>query len=267
LKTYLAGAVGDDEMGGILLEGMRRNGVDTRHVKTVHGSSGFSVANASGDGSVFATIVRGANYEVTEADIDRIEPLLRDAGVLLLQLEIPVTVVEYAIARARMNGCKILLNAAPATGIGEASLKNCDIIVMNEVEAEYYTGSRLGTVRDAERHVADFSRRMRCACVFTLGEKGAVVAHEGKVEQYPPCEVSAVETTGAGDSFMGGLAYSVIEGMSLERAMAFSSCCSGCTVQGVGAQQAMPSLPEVGKMLQEYRKLPIPAASGILPRK
>jgi len=255
LETYMAGAVGRDHMGDDLLESLERYHVDTRFVKKDRNSStGLGFVHALEDGGVFATIVRGANYTVSKGDIDLLRPLLRQAGMLLLQLEIPTDVVEYAVEAARECGCKVLLNAAPAAPLREEALSGCDLLVLNEVEAGFYTGQKLETPEDARRHMPAFAQRIGTTCIVTLGKNGAVLCENGEISHYPAYDAVAVETTGAGDSFVGGVAYGVLSGLPLTEAMAFASCCSGVTITGVGAQPSMPALSEVQPLLERYRR-------------
>lgn len=258
LKTYMAGAVGNDHMGEILLERLWAEKVDTAHVKRCPQNSGVAAVHALSDGSVHATISHGANYAVSMQDIDHLESLFAKAGIVLLQLEIPVEVAEYAIEKAKQCGCKVILNAAPAARIGRETLKRCDILMLNEVEASFYCDQPVRGSEDAREPVRNLAMELGNICVFTLGRNGAIASSAGG----PPCfcpsfAVTVVETTGAGDSFAGGFAYATAQGMKLQEAMYFSTCCSGLTVQGVGAQLPMPRLPEVKQFMKSGGKVNI----------
>lgn len=251
LPTFMVGAVGTDYMGDALLDGLAQSGVDTAHVKRLPAvTSGLASVLALPGGSVHATIVRGANWHVTNADVDAIEPLLRQAGALLLQLEIPLETVEYAARRAKECGCRVLLNAAPAVPVSRALLAMSDVLMLNEVEAAFYCGQPVSNEADARGPVTALAKELQNTCVFTLGKNGAVAADAaGNFCFCPPCRVHAVETTGAGDSFAGGFACAAIREMPLAQAMNFATCCSGITVQGYGAQAAMPHLAQVEELL------------------
>ena len=140
LPTFMVGALGDDFMGDSLRAGLVSCGLDVSAVKTVAGPSGQGYVMAASDGSVMASIVRGANYAVTRDDIDRAVPLMEKSSCVVLQLEIPVDVVEYAMRKASDAGCRVVLNAAPACPVSEDSLRLCDVFVVNEVEAAFYAG-------------------------------------------------------------------------------------------------------------------------------
>lgn len=244
-QVYMAGAVGNDAMGSYLRQNLLEYGVRDKYLKTVEGESGVGIVNCLEDGTVFANIVRGANHRITKADIDNLEEIMTQTKVMILQLEIPVPIVEYIIEKAVQKGIRILLNAAPAVKIAEKSLKQCDSIIVNEVESSYYCNKKINSVEQAEAAILDFSRQYGVKSVFTLGKDGAVVCDGSGVKQIPACRVNAVETTGAGDSFVGALGYCLLKDMDLFEAAKFASCCSAITVCGIGAQPSMPVLDEV----------------------
>lgn len=254
IKTYMVGAVGDDYMGKALLEGLKEYDVDYSFVKSVPGSSGFGIVHALTDGNVFATIIQGANYKINKADIDRIKPLLKEVGLILLQLEIPIDIVEYAITVGKEYGCKVMLNTAPAFEISEMILSKCDILVMNEIEASFYMKEEIKTIEDARKHILPFARKMKNTCIVTLGEKGALISDGKDIKYFPAKKVDAVETTGAGDSFIGGLAYAALKNIDMDQSMIFATCCSSITVQGIGAQSSMPKLSDVNNIIHDYIK-------------
>ncbi|MBS5197708.1 MAG: ribokinase [Clostridiales bacterium] len=245
IETYMAGCVGNDAMGDFLLKTAQGYGLHTEYIRRTDGTSGIGVVNAIEDGSVFATIVRGANFEITEEDIDKIEPLLDGAGLMILQMEIPQDKNKYAIDMARAHGCKVLLNAAPAVPIEEEYLRKCDIIVVNEVEASYYAGKIIDTMEKASEEAENMAKRFGNIVIITMGKDGAVVSNGDRTEEIPANTVDAVETTGAGDSFIGGIGYAVLKGMNIFEACRFATKCSAVTVCRMGAQDSMPTLQEL----------------------
>lgn len=245
IETYMAGCVGNDFMGDFLLKTAQEYGLHTEYIRRIDGTSGMGVVNAIEDGSVFATIVRGANFEITEEDIDKVEPLLDDAGLMILQMEIPQDKNRYAIDMARNHGCRVLLNAAPAVPLEEEYLRKCDIIVVNEVEASYYAGKIIDTMGKAAEEAENIVKRLGNIVIITMGKEGAVVSDGNRTEEIPADAVDAVETTGAGDSFIGGIGYAVLNGMNIFEACHFATKCSAVTVCRMGAQNSMPTLQEL----------------------
>lgn len=151
----------------------------------------------------------------------------------------------YAIAKAKECGCKVLLNAAPAEKVSDEFLRQCDIIVVNEVEAAYYLGQNISDRTVAEQGAAKLAERYQADIIMTLGEMGAVACDGGRTTFVPFKNVKAIETTGAGDSFIGATGYVLIQGMSLTQACEFATCCSAITVCRLGVQDSMPTLTEV----------------------
>ncbi|MDD3339213.1 MAG: ribokinase [Lachnospiraceae bacterium] len=245
VPAYLIGCVGNDSQGTFLLETAEKYGVHTDYMKCVEGPSGMGIVNAVEDGSVFASIVRGANFRVTKEHIDEAVPLLEEAKLVILQMEIPLEINEYAIDVAKRCGCKVLLNAAPAMDIEEEYLKKIDILVVNEVEAGFYLKETIDSIDKAKEGARKLSEKLGIDCIFTLGKDGSVVVTGNETEFIPSHKVKAIETTGAGDSFIGGLGYALLEGQELIPACRFATGCSAITVCRLGAQDSMPTLREV----------------------
>lgn len=246
IPTYLVGCVGEDAQGAYLMQTADKYGLDTKYVKMLTDvPSGMGVISALDDGSVHASIVRGANYSVTREDIDAAEPVMREAAIVILQMEIPVEINEYAIKKAKECGCKVLLNAAPAMEVPKELLSSCDIIVVNEVEAAFYLKEEMASAEQAKAGAARMARDYGADIIITLGKAGSVVSDGGSVSFIPSHKVNAVESTGAGDSFIGGVGYALIQGMSLTEACGFATRCSAITVCRLGAQDSMPTLEEV----------------------
>ena len=244
IPTYLIGAVGNDSMGEFLIAEAKKYGIITDRIKVVEGSSGLGIVNALEDGSVHATIVRGANYQLTKEDIDKNMDLLESSGVIILQNEILPETNKYVMEIARDLDCKVILNAAPAEELDQEHLAMCDIVVVNEVEASFYCGREIKDMNSAMDAIT-ISRELGNTWVFTLGSQGSLVASGERCEFIPSHHVKAIETTGAGDSYIGALGYALCEGMDAFDGGRFSTCCSAITVCGIGAQQSKPTLEQV----------------------
>ncbi len=245
VKTYMIGAVGNDNMGSFLLDEAVKYGLDVSRVKRSAISTGMGCIHALEDGRVFATINRGANYDITIQDIDASEDLFSQAKILVLQNEIPYEVNIYAADMAVKYGLKVLYNAAPAFPEKKDVLAKADIVIVNEGEASDYLGVKVSSLEDAEREGLKVSADMRNTWVVTMGSHGSVICSEGRSEIVRPYKVDAVETTGAGDSYIGGLGYALINGMDIFSAAKFATKCSAVTVCGIGAQNSMPTLAQI----------------------
>ena len=243
--TYMVGCVGTDASADFLVNTAKEYGVNVDYIRKVPGSSGMGVINAVEDGSVYACIVRGANFEVTKEDVDNAMPILKESGVCILQNEIPVEIIAYAIDKAKEAGCIVVLNAAPAIELPEECLSKVDILVVNEVEAEFYCHEKIDSVEKAKTEIKKMAEKYNNNVIFTLGKDGAVAYENGTIEFIPAMKVDAIETTGAGDSYIGAVSHSIIEGKSLIEACKFATKCSAITVCRMGAQPSMPTLEEV----------------------
>ena len=243
--TYMVGCVGTDASADFLVNTAKEYGVNVDYIRKVPGSSGMGVINAVEDGSVYACIVRGANFEVTKEDVDNAMPILKESGVCILQNEIPVEIIAYAIDKAKEAGCIVVLNAAPAIELPEECLSKVDILVVNEVEAEFYCHEKIDSVEKAKTEIKKMAEKYNNNVIFTLGKDGAVAYENGTIEFIPAMKVDAIETTGAGDSYIGAVSHSIIEGKSLIEACKFATKCSAITVCRMAAQPSMPSLDDV----------------------
>ena len=243
--TYMVGCVGTDASADFLVNTAKEYGVNVDYIRKVPGSSGMGVINAVEDGSVYACIVRGANFEVTREDVDNAMPILKESGVCILQNEIPVEIIVYAIDKAKEAGCTVVLNAAPAIELPEECLSKVDILVVNEVEAEFYCHEKIDSVEKAKTEIKKMAEKYNNNVIFTLGKDGAVAYENGTIGFIPAMKVDAIETTGAGDSYIGAVSHSIIEGKSLIEACKFATKCSAITVCRMGAQPSMPTLEDV----------------------
>lgn len=243
--TYMVGAVGNDAMGAFLRDSLEKYGVQTQYLLTREGASGFAVVQALADGTVAATLARGANYALTPSDIDAVRDLLKRSRIAIFQMEIPREVLEYAIEAAAAEECFILLNAAPAAPIDADILKKVDCLVVNEVEASYYCGVEIRDRDSAEQHIKKLQEKCGRIVIITLGVQGSVIYDGERLEFIPAKKVAAIESTGAGDSYIGAFSVRLLEGADCFRAARFAAEAAAVTVTGVGAQPSMPTREEL----------------------
>ena len=170
---------------------------------------------------------------------------LANAAWLVLQMEIPQEMNARAIRLAKERDCKVLLNAAPAAEIDRESLSLVDLLVVNEIEAAFYLGRPVVEPEGALEGARELHGRYGTDCVVTLGSLGSVYAAAEGEGFVVPVPVEAVETTGAGDSYVGALVKSLIDGSMLGEACRFATRCAAVTVTRLGAQPAMPTLADL----------------------
>jgi ribokinase len=229
--VHFAGCVGDDLYGEMLGDSLSGAGVDTSRLRRIQSPTGMAfITVADGDNSI--VVSPGANYQVTASDVDGLADLLTPSSVLVLQLELPVPIVERAAVRAVRCGARVLLNLAPATEVSQELLTSTDVLVVNESEAAFLVGGVDGwpAVSDRLRELGPEN------VVVTLGSAGALVNAGGHVSSVPAPIVQAVDTTGAGDAFVGALAVRLAAGADLLASTRFAVRAASQTVGRRGAQ-------------------------------
>lgn len=247
LDTRMVAKVGNDAFGSILYDNFKKNNVNVDNVKVTDGPSGIGYVISALDGSLFSTILNGANFEITTDDIDEVLCDFDKDTIVVLQLEIPTDVVEYTIKEANKKGSRVVLNAAPAVPIDADLFDLCELVIFNEAEAMFYTKSNFSSLKEAERVIKDFGGKNKCDLCFTLGPLGALYYRSGDIFYCPAIDVPVVETTGAGDSFIGGLIYAMNNKETIEKTLNIASICSAYTIQEIGTTTSMPT----EKKLQE----------------
>ncbi|MER5318405.1 ribokinase [Streptosporangium roseum] len=243
-EVVFLGAVGDDAFGPELRRTLAGAGVDVSGLRTVPGPSGIAQIVVDGQGGNSIIVVPGANGAVTAPTEAELEVIAR-SDVLLLQLELPIEAVTAAARAARAAGTTVILTPAPVQPLPDELLDAVDILVANEHEAAAITG--LAGHEDAAREL-----RTRVGWVIiTLGSRGALTAAPGTgqaVHVRAP-EVRAVDTTAAGDTFVGALAAAHVERQSPDRAVRFAGAAAALSVQREGASTSMPSRAEIDRSL------------------
>ena len=268
-KTAFIGKVGKDMFGEQLKTAVEEVGIDTRNLvmdEEVHTTLAFVHTYPDGDRDFSFYRNPGADMMLKKEEVD--EDLIRGAkifhfGTLSSTHEGVREATRYAIDVAKEAGCIVVLNAAPAIELPEECLSKVDILVVNEVEAEFYCHEKIDSVEKAKTEIKKMAEKYNNNVIFTLGKDGAVAYENGTIEFIPAMKVDAIETTGAGDSFIGSLLYQVAEGeYSLEELvtlseekvqeiLTFSNATAALTVCKKGAIGALPLKEEVLAKISE----------------
>ena len=167
IPTYMVGCVGRDHMGSFLLDSLKKYRVNTDFIRIGETDTGMAVAQSLYDGGVRASVVQGANGLVEKKDIDALKGLLCPGDIAVFQLEIPVPVIAYAMAFCRERGCTVLLNAAPALPIPEELMRMADVFIVNEIEAEFFTGEPCIDPEKARPPIEALAGKLGNCCIFT----------------------------------------------------------------------------------------------------
>jgi ribokinase len=238
-EVFMVARVGSDLFGPATIENFRKLGIDTTHVKQVEGlSSGVAPIFVEANGQNRILVVKGANDALKPAHVDAAAEILTAADCIVLQFEIPLETVYYTIEFARKHGILCIVNPAPAQPVDLHALKDLDYFVPNESEAATITGLPVKSVEDAkdcaQKLVAGGIRRV----IITLGANGSFLATRDGSAHVPPFAVNSVDSSGAGDAFIGSFAVFLAEGTPEKEAVRRANLYAGLSTTGVGTQKS-----------------------------
>ncbi len=241
-QVAFLGRVGDDGFGEPLVEALAEKGVDTSMVEATPGSStGTAVITVTPDGENAITVAPGANRSLTDEDVDDAAEAIGGARVLVAQMEVSPEVVLRAVEVAAQNGTRALVNLAPPFEVTRKLLEQLDPLVVNEHEAAFLLGERVEGVDGALSAASQLLALGPRSVVVTVGKDGAIFSDGESTEHLPAPRVDVVDTTGAGDAFVGALAASLARDDSLEDAVAYAVRAGAAAVTKEGAQGALPT--------------------------
>ena len=243
--TFIA-KVGCDMFGDKAIEGYAAEGLDTSTIlRDEYAPSGVALITVDGNAENCIVVAPGANNKLSSSDIDSMRSHIESADYLLLQLEVPMDVVEHAASIAYGAGVKVVLNPAPAATLSEHLLKQLDIITPNRTEIQLLTGVAVTDLESAERAAKVLLDKGVQRVVVTLGSMGALVCDGVRFVHIPAHKVTPVDTTAAGDTFNAGLCVALCEGRSLSDAVRFATAASAIAVTRLGAQASVPYRHEI----------------------
>ena len=240
----MIGRVGSDEFGDTLRGTLEKDNVDTSYVLRTEGvSSGVALITVSDAGQNNIVVVPGSNGKLSPADIHGSREAIEGAQVVLLQLEIPLDTVEEAVRTAKQAGATVILNPAPAQALPADLLAQVDILTPNESELSLLTGTDAVDFEEARRKLGMKS------LIVTLGSNGVQVIEPRGTRHIAAHAVKAVDTTAAGDAFVGALAVALTQGMDLFEAAEWGNAAAAISVTRAGAQPSLPTRAEVEAIL------------------
>jgi ribokinase len=240
-SVAMVGRVGADANGAALRAGLAVDGIDATELQTVAAiASGVAMIWVEDDGQNRIVLAPGANGSMEIADIERAGSVIDQANMLIVQLEVPMPVVQAAIARAHRAGVTVLLNPAPAVALPDAMWPQIDLLVANESEAALLSGVDVVDADSAAQAGEALRARGPARVLVTLGAQGVVVVDAQGSRHAAAHKVRAVDTTAAGDTFIGALAVALCEGRSLDDAVAWGQAASALCVSRAGAQASIP---------------------------
>lgn len=249
-EVYMIGKVGVDSNGDFLVSQLAKDGINTEYVfKDNKETTGTAIINVNCEGNNSIVVVPGANMNINLDEIKQSYSIIKDCDVIIAQFETPSEMTIEAFNYAKSQGIITILNPAPAKALDENLLKCTDIIIPNETEAYELTGILVEDLESAKKAADNFINMGVNYVIITLGSKGAALITKEKAELIPAIKVNAIDTTAAGDSFIGAVSSKLgaeeLNFENLKKAIAFGNKVSSIVVQRSGAQPSIPTKKEV----------------------
>ncbi|MGO0793068.1 ribokinase [Herbaspirillum seropedicae] len=243
-RVAMVACVGDDAFGGQMRQSITACGIDDRYIDEVAGeATGIASIMVDANAQNSIVIAAGANGRLDVERIERARALIEQASIVLLQLEVPMTTVIHSIELAHALGKTVVLNPAPAQALPRALLQKIDYLILNEIEAAMLAEEQSEDIPMLARKLHDLGARN---VVVTLGEKGVYGSFaDGQQRHLPARKVQAVDTTAAGDTFIGGFIGAIAQGRDQFEAIAYAQAAAALSVTRVGAQTSIPTRDEV----------------------
>ena len=237
--VFMVARVGSDLFGPATIENFKKQGIDATHVKQLEGvSSGVApiFVEQSGQNRIF--VVKGANDKLMPADVDAAADLLKTVDCMVLQFEIPLETVYHSVRFATKNRIRCIVNPAPAQSVEPEALAGLDYFVPNESEAETITGLPVRNLDDAKKCAETFLSGGVKRVIVTLGANGALLASNEDMQHIPAFAVKSIDSTGAGDAFIGSFAVFLGEGFPEREAVRRANLYAGLSTTGLGTQKS-----------------------------
>ena len=237
--VFMVARVGSDLFGPATIQNFKKLGIDATHVKQIQGvSSGVAPIFVEPNGQNRIWVVKGANDLLKPADVEAAADLLKTVDCIVLQFEIPLETVYYSVSFARKNGIRCIVNPAPAQLADMNALAGLDYFVPNESEAEIITGMPVRNVNEAKKCAEKLLSAGVKRVIITLGANGSLLASREGMEHIAAFSVKSVDSTGAGDAFIGSFAVFLGEGLPEREAVRRANLYAGLSTTGVGTQKS-----------------------------
>jgi ribokinase len=244
-EVLMVAKLGNDLFGEATAKNFASFGIDTSHVRIVDGvSSGVAPIFVEPNGQNRILVVKGANDTLSPADVDAASAALQQVDTIVLQFEIPIDTVYYTVEFARRHGIRCIVNPAPAQKVNLQELSAADYFIPNETEAEVITGLPVHTLEDVKKCAAALLAHGFRRVVITLGGRGSLLATPQHTELIEPFAVTPVDTTGAGDAFIGSFAVFLGAGLPEKEALTRANLYAALSTLRVGTQKSLPTRTE-----------------------
>ena len=249
-SVAMVGQVGADAFGDELVQTLEAAGVESSGVRRVADrATGVAMISVASDGQNAIVVAPGANTNWDEAGVVGVERAVSGCRVLVLNLEVPPAVIARAVRAGKRGGARVILNPAPHRVGDESVFGDVDFFVPNQVEAALFAGMEPYAVTDWGEAAQRLRRLGPRMVIVTLADEGAVIVDEAGPHRVPSFPVSVVDTTAAGDAFVGGLAVALLRDAPVRDAVRFANACGALAVTRAGAQPSLPALGDVERLI------------------
>lgn len=251
-SVQMIGCVGQDDFGSELIRNLTANGVDATHVlRAGDARSGTALITVDSQGENRIIVVPGANHRLAPADLDHLESVFAQAKILVLQMEIPLPTIQRAVELAKQRRLRVVLNPAPAQAIPSELLEKVDFLIPNEGELSILTGLPTDTAESVRRSAVLLRDLGVARVLVTRGAQGIYYISQDEEFWLSAYPVHAVDTTAAGDAFIGGFAAALARGQSIREASLVGCAAGAIAATRPGAQPSLPTLSEVETFMKE----------------
>jgi ribokinase len=255
VPVKMVGGVGDDFVGKALLDSLHKDGVDiSRIVHFANVATGIATITVDDEGNNCIVVAPGANYSLSLAHLKNIKDATVDSNFVVTQLEIPLETVKCALEIAKQLGKFTILNPAPACLLDDVLLSCVDLLIPNETELEVLSGVVASNEDEIVKAARLLINRGVKEVIVTVGEKGCIYVSSEHSRVFRAYKVDAVDTTAAGDNFIGSVTVALSEGKTIEAAIPFAMAAAALTVTKKGAQASLPYRDEVEEFISIQNK-------------
>lgn len=254
METEMIGMVGKDSQGEKLIQNLNKYGIKSDNIIKSDDLTGRAIITVDKKGDNNIIVIPGSNFKITKEYIQEKQDVIASSDVVILQNEIPFETVEFSLLKAKELGKITIFNPAPARQLSEKIFKNTDYLILNETEMEEIFG--IG-INDKVYIGRIFHKKKECGIrniILTLGDNGSVLfSEDDNIKKYDVYEVKAVDTTAAGDSFIGAFTMKICETGDADKAIKYATAVSAIVVTRQGAQDSIPTREEIEKFIEENK--------------
>ena len=254
METEMIGMVGKDSQGEKLIQNLNKYGIKSENIIKSDDLTGRAIITVDKKGDNNIIVIPGSNFKITKEHIQKKQDVIASSDVVILQNEIPFDTVEFSLLKAKELGKITIFNPAPARQLSEKIFKNTDYLILNETEMEEIFG--IG-INDKVYIGRIFHKKKECGIrniILTLGDNGSVLfSEDDNIKKYDAYEVKAVDTTAAGDSFIGAFTMKICETGDADKAIKYATAVSAIVVTRQGAQDSIPAREEIEKFIEKNK--------------